>query len=319
MISKHALVSVVIGTALASMSTAARADDTATTPDDPAKTSDNNQEQPTKAQKQSGTPQKRAPGKAKQGKPPEPVVQKAKKAVKKSDEAARAANEAVVGAEVQRENERKARESQARLKAEREAKKSGEAVGKTTTTAAEAVATAVADTTRFADPPGPYSPFAIELNPLGLVVGGRWSAQIEWAPVTHHVILASPHFIHTSQDVAVTADTRESETFTGVGGELGYRYYTGHRGMNGVFIGPSLIGGVYNASLLGGNQVFTDYGIAADIGLKGLVADHFAVGGGIGVEYLHVSHDFGDLPTGAAAIAASGVKPRILFEAGYAF
>jgi hypothetical protein len=312
--SKHALVSVVIATALASVSTAARADDTAR-PNEPSNPSDTNPN-PSKAPQQGGTQQpKRASGKAKQTKQPEPLTKKVEKTTKEGADTARKANEAVVGRETQAENEAKARDSRTRAKDNREAKETGEAVGKTTTTAAEVVA----DATRFADPPGPYSPFAIEVNPLGLVVGGRWSAQVEWAPVTHHVILASPHFIHTSQDVAINPDVRESQTYTGVGGELGYRYYTGHRGMNGVFIGPSLIGGVYNASLPAGSQAFTNYGIAADVGLKGLVGDHVALGGGVGIEYLHVSHEFGDLPTGAAAIASTGFKPRLIFEAGYAF
>jgi hypothetical protein len=313
--SKHALFSVVIATALASVSTAARADDTAN-PNNPSNPSTDTSPNPSQAPKQDATKRKAtSAGKAKQTKQPEPLKKKVEKTVKESDTTARKANEAVVGPETQAENEARARDSRARAQAARDARKTGEAVGRTTTTAAEVVA----DASRFADPPGPYAPFAIEVNPLGLIVGGRWSATAEWAPVTHHVILASPHFIHTSQDVAINPDVRESQTFTGVGGELGYRYYTGHRGMNGVFIGPSLIGGVYNASLPGGDQAFTNYGIAADVGLKGLVADHLALGGGIGLEYLHVSHEFGDVPTGAAAIASTGFKPRLIFEAGYAF
>ena len=60
-------------------------------------------------------------------------------------------------------------------------------------------------------------------------------------------------------------------------------------------------------------------GVAADIGVQGIVADHLLLGGGIGIEYLNVSHDFGDLPAAPSAIAQTGVKPRLLFAAGYAF
>jgi hypothetical protein len=236
-----------------------------------------------------------------------------------ADKAAAKANESVVGTEAHQTNEERARDPRLRPKTDKEAKQAAEAVGRATTTAAEYVATAVEDTTRSTDKPGAYEPFAIGMNPLGVIVGGRYSFQAEWAPVTHHVILVSPHFIHTSADIATSPSTMDSQTFTGVGGELGYRYYTGHRGMNGVFIGPSLIGGVYNASILGRDQAFTDFGFAADVGFKGLIANHLALGGGVGLEYLHVSHDFGDLPTGQAAIASSGVKPRLLFEVGYAF
>lgn len=235
-----------------------------------------------------------------------------------ADEAAENFNEGIVGTEAHQSNAQKARDPKLRPKDDREAKKAGEAVGRTTTTAAEVIATAVQDTTRTTDKPGPYAPLAIEVNPLGVIMG-RYSAQIEWAPVTHNVILVSPHIIHTSADINTTVNSKESETFTGVGGEVGYRYYTGHRGMNGVFIGPSILVGAYNASFLGTDQTFTNIGGAVDVGFKGLIADHLALGGGVGLEYLHVSHDFGDLPTGQAAIASSGVKPRLLFEAGYAF
>ncbi len=238
---------------------------------------------------------------------------------KDTGEAARKANESVVGPKVSRSNDEIARDPKLRPKDNREAKKAGEAVGRATTTAAEGVASVVQDTTRATDAPGPYSPFTLSWSPLGLIVGGRVSIQGEWVPTTHHVILLSPHFVHTSQDVATSTDTTVSQTFTGVGAELGYRYYTGHRGTNGVFIGPSVIGGVYNGSLPNDSHVFTDIGGALDVGFKGIIANHLAIGGGVGIEYLHVSHDFGDLSTAPAAIAASGVKPRLLFELGYGF
>ena len=150
-------------------------------------------------------------------------------------------------------------------------------------------------------------------------MGGRVSFNAEWAPVTHHVLLVSPHFVHTSVDVATSGDTTQSQTFSGFGGELGYRYYTGHRGMNGVFIGPSLIAGFYTAGLPNGNQPFSDVGAAVDVGAQEIFLDHIVVGGGIGLEYLSVSHDFHDLPSGPSAIATTGIKPRLLLSAGYGF
>jgi hypothetical protein len=238
---------------------------------------------------------------------------------KDTSEAGKKVNESIVGPEVSRTNEEKARDPRLRPKDDREAKKAGEAVGRATTTAAEGVAVVVQDTTRATDAPGPYSPFTLSWNPLGLIVGGRVSIQGEWVPTTHHAVVLSPHFVHTSADVSLATENQVSQTFTGVGAELGYRYYTGHRGTNGVFIGPSVIGGVYNASLPNDDHAFTDIGGALDVGFKGIIANHLAIGGGVGIEYLHVSHDFGDLPTAPAAIAASGVKPRLLFELGYGF
>ena len=192
-------------------------------------------------------------------------------------------------------------------------------MGKTTTTGADTFSTVVADTARVTDKPGAYKPFAVGVNPLGLFLGGRFSVQAEWVPVTHHAVVVSPHIVRTSHDVATGLNDTSNQTFTGVGGELGYRYYTGNRGMNGLFVGPSLLVGAYNASVAGNNKGFVDVGIAADVGIKTIIADSVALGGGVGLEYLNVSENFGDLPSSASAIAATGFKPRVILEAGYAF
>lgn len=190
-----------------------------------------------------------------------------------------------------------------------------EEVGETTTTAAETI---VRDTREPFDEPGPFKPFAIEINPLGLVVGGRLSLQAEWAFAAHHVVVVNPQFQSTTGDVTrngVTEDWR----FQGVGGELGYRYYTGRRGMNGVFLGPSVIAGIYNASMPGSDQAFSTIGVAADVGVQQIFFDHLVIGGGVGLQYLAVSEEFGDLPSGPGQIGEDGVKPRLLLSAGYAF
>jgi hypothetical protein len=194
-----------------------------------------------------------------------------------------------------------------------------EEVGQASAQATGGVEGAVRDITESTDKPGRYNPFAVEFNPLGLFIGGKISFTAEWAPATHHVILVNPYFAHTSSDIATSGDTTVSQTFTGVGTEIGYRYYTGHRGMNGVFVGPSLLLGVYNAGLPNGNQAFTTAGLAADVGVQEVFADHLVVGGGIGIEYLQSSHDFGDLATGPSTLASSGIKPRFLLSAGYGF
>lgn len=194
-----------------------------------------------------------------------------------------------------------------------------ERIGQATTTAAETVIGAARDVTRATDEPGEFSPLAVELNPLGLIVGGRVSVNVEWAPVKHHVVIVSPHFVNTSAELAVSPEVMQSRTFTGGGAEIGYRYYTGQNGMNGIFFGPSLIGGVFNASLPGEDNVFTNVGIAADVGFQDIVFDHLVLGAGVGLQYLRVSDNFGDLPAGPSAIASSGIKPRLLAQAGYAF
>ncbi|HEX8792619.1 MAG TPA: hypothetical protein VF765_16840 [Polyangiaceae bacterium] len=192
-------------------------------------------------------------------------------------------------------------------------------VGQTAAQATGGLERTVRDVTEATNPPGPYRPFAIEVNPLGLFVGGRLSLTGEWVPATHHAIEVSPHFVHTTANVPLSGGTMGTQAFTGAGTELGYRYYTGTRGMNGVFIGPSLIAGLYNAGLPGGNQLFTNVGVAGDVGIQEILWNHLVVGGGVGIEYLQVSHDFGDLPMGPSTIASTGLKPRFLLQAGYGF
>jgi len=256
---------------------------------------------------------------------PADQTDRSKGALEEADEgAARGAakaNEDIVGKDAQQTNEQRARAP----RTDREETKEGETpeaaqkIGHATTTAAASVVEAGEDVTRATDKPGRYNPVAVTWNPLGLMVGGRISFNLEWAPVTHHVVIVSPHFANTSQDVTVSPDVTRSNTFSGVGGEIGYRYYTGRKGMNGVFVGPSLVGGVYNADLISGEKAFTNIGIAADVGVQQIFFDHLALGAGVGIMYLNVSRDFGDLPAGPSTIAEQGVKPRFLAQAGYAF
>jgi hypothetical protein len=256
--------------------------------------------------------------------PKKPAKTPVQQANEDAQKAGSEANSAVVGPATQQQNVQKAENPanaspQEKKNDQKEVNKTATDVGHATTTAARVVGNEVVDITQSTNKPGRYDPFAVELDPLGLFVGGRVSLNLEWVPVAHHALVVSPHIVHTSADVSTTPSTTASETFSGFGGELGYRYYTGTRGPNGVFIGPSLILGFYNAGLPDGNQPFTDVGLAVDAGAQWILWDHFVVGGGVGLEYLNVSHDFHDLPTGPSAIASSGVKPRLLLEAGYGF
>ncbi len=330
---KIKLTNVAIAATIFAFSSVAAAEETKTTTETPAqagqqvKTTTTTTTTTTKKKKaktpkaQTRTQQPKAGQKAKEGE--ESVSEKVKKGVKEEEEATTKMQEDIVGAKQQAENERKAREAEDMRKREardrQKAEKAGQAVGRATTTAATGVIEAGQDVTRALDQPGKYNPVAVTWNPLGAVVGGRVSFNIEYAPVTHHVIIASPHFANPSQDVSVAPDVMRTNRFTGVGGELGYRYYTGSRGMNGIFIGPSIIGGVYNADLMQGNTAFTNIGVAADIGIQQVFFDHLALGAGAGIQYLSVSENFGDLATGPSTIASSGFKPRLLAQAGYAF
>jgi hypothetical protein len=171
---------------------------------------------------------------------------------------------------------------------------------------------------RSFDRPGPYREIAVALNPLGLAIG-RVSFDVVWAPIVHHAIVVSPHFQSVGGDVFVGPGVRTQQTFSGFGGELGYRFYTGSRGMNGFFVGPSLLFGGYTASLPGSDVTFTDFGVAFDAGVQTFLWDDITVGAGAGLQITHVSHDFGDISDRTGSIASGGLKPRFLASAGYAF
>lgn len=92
-----------------------------------------------------------------------------KKATKETEEAGRKANATVVGPQTQQQNEAAARNPQnatdaTKKRNEQEAHRTANDVGRTTTTAADVIGTAVADTTTATDKPGRYEPFALEWN-----------------------------------------------------------------------------------------------------------------------------------------------------------
>jgi hypothetical protein len=168
------------------------------------------------------------------------------------------------------------------------------------------------------DRPGPFRSVTIGINPLAFVIA-RVSLDFTYSPIEHHAIVVSPHFQSSTQNISLTNDVTFSQHYTGGGGEVGYRYYTGHRGANGFFIGGSFIMGWYKAELQQGDTNFTNFGGAVDVGVQTFLADNFTVGVGAGLQWTHVSQDFGDLPFGASTIAGGGLKPRLLASAGAAF
>ena len=202
-----------------------------------------------------------------------------------------------------------------------DAKGQKSAIGPTVETEAEHTRVGVGDASlsdRGIDKPGEYRAQSIELNPLAFAIG-RFGINYEYLPAVHHALVVNPHFDRASSDIAVTDSQSVSQSFSGFGAEAGYRYYTGHRGPNGFFAGPSLILGAYSASLPSDRVGFTQWGVALDAGAKTFIGRDFTLGAGVGLQWTHASHQFGDLPIAASAIASDGLKPRLLAEAGYAF
>jgi hypothetical protein len=121
-------------------------------------------------------------------------------------------------------------------------------------------------------------------------------------------------------DTSHGADTRP-------GGELGYRFYSGRGGAQGLFVGAS---GVLMPLALPRltqdfhSQVvsFDAYGAALDVGAQAITSSGLTIGGGLGAMYLgYAPPPSATPPPGAPSvnITMPHVLPRLLLAAGWSF
>lgn len=169
----------------------------------------------------------------------------------------------------------------------------------------------------------PLKRLSLELNPLGFAIG-RYSLNVEYMLARHHALILTPFFDNTP----IKVNDVDFGSLTGFGGELGYRFYTGDRGMNGFFIGPSVLFASWSQSLPDGVPAntpkpdgFTAIGGALDLGGQAVIGPGVIVGAGFGLQYTKNSIDINTekLNIASAAIAGGGVRPRFLLSVGYAF
>lgn len=173
-----------------------------------------------------------------------------------------------------------------------------------------------------------YKHFTVGLNPLGVAIG-RYSLQGEYLPAKHHAITLNPFFAHAPVTVTVNGQDVDAGSLNGFGGELGYRFYTGSKGSNGFFIGPSFLFASYSQSAPSGTNTgassssdsFTSVGGALDIGGQAIIGPGIVVGGGFGLQYTSTSQDIDteNLNLASAVIAGGGIRPRFLMTVAYAF
>jgi hypothetical protein len=167
-----------------------------------------------------------------------------------------------------------------------------------------------------------FRSIGLQGNPLDLVVG-RYSADLEYLPASHHAVHVTPFGVYALPGAA--------DQLTGFGGELGYRWYSGAHGPHGIFIGASFVAAeleykhtaVAPAPLDQSNDTqFVELGGALDAGYQAIILDSFAVGAGIGAQYIvdtiqphfeFASHPWHDLVYGW------GLRPRVLLSVGTAF
>ena len=163
--------------------------------------------------------------------------------------------------------------------------------------------------------------FAIEITPLSLIIN-HFGAGLELMPVEHHALLLSAYYFATKTSKYDPPDAPNSNNeFNGVGGELGYRYYYGHNGPRGLFVGPSLLLGKFKAmpSAGGSTTSFYDLGAGADVGYQAILGEAWVFGFSAGAQYTWVSQSLPDQVAPAAYHANSGVHPRMQIAVGYAF
>jgi hypothetical protein len=167
---------------------------------------------------------------------------------------------------------------------------------------------------------------AVEWNPLALLIIGKVSANVVVVPTDHHALVLSPFYASSSTAPITVTDAAGSQTqllkqtFSGFGGEIGYRYYFGEGGPRGFFLGPSLMLASITATAGDESKTqFLDYGLAGDAGCEALLADKVALSLGGGLQYTATTKSIPDQQLPAAVYANSGVRPRVLLSVGWAF
>ncbi len=166
---------------------------------------------------------------------------------------------------------------------------------------------------------------AVTLNPLGFAVQ-RYGANLEVLPVPHHALTGSLYLQSMPAWIARSISGRSEineDRGSSVGGELGYRLYSGARGANGLFVGASFVSMPLAYPRVADDlasvdlQRFNATGAALDLGAQLVTTDGFTLGGGIGVMYLGY-----ELPADSRRVPLAiepHVLPRLLLAAGWSF
>jgi hypothetical protein len=148
------------------------------------------------------------------------------------------------------------------------------------------------------------------------LVNAHFSVELQVVPWQHHALRMAPFCLLADNHLWFISDVGDDRIQLSCGGELGYRYYTGERGANGFFVGPSLLlahrhidAGLDSA----GNSVaavgYVYGGPALDIGVQGMSTQGFTVGGGVGAALVR------KFESGASF----HIDSRVFINVGYSF
>ncbi len=158
-------------------------------------------------------------------------------------------------------------------------------------------------------------PFTV-LADVTMVLTARISFEGQFVPWMHHGFRLNPFCAFVDQSLPFISGAADERFQLSCGTEVGYRYYTGERGANGFFVGPSLL--FAHTHVNAGNDAskqpvgardFYYAGGALDVGVQGMTERGFTVGGGAGVVLLR------NLDAGSRF----GVDQRLFINVGYSF
>ena len=171
---------------------------------------------------------------------------------------------------------------------------------------------------------------AITLNPMPMVIG-RFGGNVEVLVAPHHAITGSL-FVQTFPRGIIELAVPSAKNLTSspaplVGGELGYRFYSGRSSPSGLFVGPSFLAMPFAYPRVNDNldvelTSFHAFGAALDIGAQLVTSGGFTFGGGIGVMALAYTPPASITPPAGFQVPTypePHVLPRLLLAAGWAF
>lgn len=173
-------------------------------------------------------------------------------------------------------------------------------------------------------------PVALTINPLAFVIQ-RYGGNVEWSFARHHALVTSAYVQTTPVEMvrpfAGEIEITDRNASPGLGGELGYRLYSGKRGADGLFIGGSFVAmpvayprlaSISPATGTASIELARIYGVggAIDIGAQTVTSWGLTIGGGLGASFL--AYDYPDDPS-RLPYALPNVLPRLLLQTGYSF
>jgi hypothetical protein len=167
--------------------------------------------------------------------------------------------------------------------------------------------------------------FTLEISPMSFFLA-RYGAEATVVPIDHHALTGTLYYYDATTEIqqipgnSAPCPCGGPNHFRGVGGEIGYRWYSGARGPRGVFAGPSLLLGRFDAIPTYGDKTsFYDLGLAIDVGYEALIGDDFVILVGAGAQYVKPSESLPQQTTYVAAVANAAFRPRALLAFGWAF